>query len=175
MTGQPMEGPAGHAGLAEAAQLEALPYPAAAAEEGEQALPDPAAAAEEGVRTPPNPTSALEEGEQPLPDALAPLVAGVQTLSNPAAALEEGEQPLPDALAPLVAGLRRTGKLPAALAALRDCSVAEVKQARPGSMCPGLGLSATRMAPTLRLRILMLSSMPDAAWQAWTLRCIVDK
>ena len=119
--GQPMGGPAGHAGLAEAGQLDTSASPAAAAQEGAQALPDPAPAA--------------QEGEQPLPDALAPLVAGVQTLSDPATAAEEGEQPLPDALAPLVAGLRRTGKLPAALAAFRDCSVAEVKQARPGSMC----------------------------------------
>ncbi|KAK9833584.1 hypothetical protein WJX81_008635 [Elliptochloris bilobata] len=40
-----------------------------------------------------------------------------------------GSGAVEDALAPLVAGLRRTGKLPSALAAFRDCAVAEVKQA----------------------------------------------
>lgn len=122
---QPMGGPAGHAGLAGVRQLDTSASPAAAAGDGEQTLPDPVAAAGEGELTLPNPTMAADES--------------TQTLSNPTAALEEGEQPLPDALAPLVAGLRRTGKLPAALAAFRDCSVAEVKQVRSGSMCLGTG------------------------------------
>ena len=154
----------GH-GLAEPASADgAGPMPGAAAHAGPQGSevateagrPGAGAAADAGTAG--DSAGGWEPVERPLEAPAGHAghadVAQLETLLDPEAAAEEGEQPLRDALVPLVAGLRRTGKLPAALAASRDCAVAEVKQVRSVVRMHGLGSYAARAVPLLRLLIL---------------------